>query len=104
MCNEHPHLQNMSYMTEREARRFFAEAVLAVEYIHEFGIVHRDLKPDNLIISRDGHVKLTDFGLSKIGLMNRTTLLEDTRQDSTVLFPLFSRGAHAAMIFPGFSS
>ena len=75
----------MSYMTEREARRFFAEAVLAVEYIHEFGIVHRDLKPDNLIISRDGHVKLTDFGLSKIGLMNRTTLLEDPQQDSTVL-------------------
>lgn len=49
--------------------------MLAVEYIHDFGIVHRDLKPDNLIISRDGHVKLTDFGLSKIGLMTRTTMM-----------------------------
>lgn len=60
--------------------RYFCETVLAVEYIHEFGIVHRDLKPDNIIIGRDGHVKLTDFGLSKIGLMTRTTIMaEDLR-------------------------
>ncbi|KRZ55282.1 Microtubule-associated serine/threonine-protein kinase 1 [Trichinella nativa] len=57
------------------ARLYIAEAVLAVEYLHSYGIVHRDLKPDNLLITAMGHVKLTDFGLSKIGLMNRTTLL-----------------------------
>ena len=52
---------------------YFAETVLAVEYLHSYGIVHRDLKPDNLLITSMGHVKLTDFGLSKMGLMNLTT-------------------------------
>jgi microtubule-associated serine/threonine kinase len=55
------------------ARVYFAETTLAVEYLHNYGIIHRDLKPDNLLITSLGHVKLTDFGLSKIGLMNLTT-------------------------------
>uniref|UniRef100_A0A671SZ22 non-specific serine/threonine protein kinase n=1 Tax=Sinocyclocheilus anshuiensis TaxID=1608454 RepID=A0A671SZ22_9TELE len=68
------------------ARMYFAETVLALEYLHNYGIVHRDLKPDNLLITSMGHIKLTDFGLSKIGLMNMTTNLyeehmeKDTRE------------------------
>ncbi|XP_062412316.1 microtubule-associated serine/threonine-protein kinase 2 isoform X4 [Sardina pilchardus] len=57
------------------ARMYFAETVLALEYLHNYGIVHRDLKPDNLLITSLGHIKLTDFGLSKIGLMSLTTNL-----------------------------
>ncbi|KAG1702077.1 Microtubule-associated serine/threonine-protein kinase 2 [Nymphon striatum] len=57
------------------ARFYFAEIVLAVEYLHSYGIVHRDLKPDNLLITSMGHIKLTDFGLSKMGLMNLATNL-----------------------------
>ena len=56
-------------------RSYFAETVLAVEYLHSFGIVHRDLKPDNLLITALGHIKLTDFGLSKMGLMSLATNL-----------------------------
>jgi microtubule-associated serine/threonine kinase len=69
-------LKALGCLDEKSARRYVAETILAIEYIHEYGIIHRDLKPDNLVIGRDGHIKLTDFGLSKIGLMNRTTMIE----------------------------
>ncbi|XP_060070360.1 microtubule-associated serine/threonine-protein kinase 3-like [Ylistrum balloti] len=63
------------------ARMYFAETVLALEYLHSYGIVHRDLKPDNLLITATGHIKLTDFGLSKIGLMSLTTNLYEGSLD-----------------------
>ncbi|XP_052774089.1 microtubule-associated serine/threonine-protein kinase 3-like isoform X1 [Mya arenaria] len=63
------------------ARLYFAETVLALEYLHSYGIVHRDLKPDNLLITATGHIKLTDFGLSKIGLMSLTTNLYEGSLD-----------------------
>nr|XP_014351941.1 PREDICTED: microtubule-associated serine/threonine-protein kinase 3-like [Latimeria chalumnae] len=79
-------LKNMGPLPVDMARMYFAETVLALEYLHNYGIVHRDLKPDNLLITSMGHIKLTDFGLSKVGLMNMTTNLyeghieKDTRE------------------------
>lgn len=54
------------YMEEAMAVFYVAEVALALEYLHSHHIVHRDIKPDNMLLSKDGHVKLTDFGLSKI--------------------------------------
>ncbi|XP_059830427.1 microtubule-associated serine/threonine-protein kinase 4-like isoform X18 [Hypanus sabinus] len=68
-------LKNMGPLPVDMARLYFAETVLALEYLHNYGIVHRDLKPDNLLVTSLGHIKLTDFGLSKVGLMNMTTNL-----------------------------
>lgn len=69
-------LRNMGRFDEKDMRRYVAETVLAVEYIHDYGIIHRDLKPDNLMLTDRGHVKLADFGLSRVGLMQQTVLLD----------------------------
>ena len=42
--------------------------ILAIDYLHKSGVVYRDLKPENILIDNEGHIKLTDFGLSKEGL------------------------------------
>uniref|UniRef100_A0A1A9W4F5 Serine/threonine-protein kinase greatwall n=1 Tax=Glossina brevipalpis TaxID=37001 RepID=A0A1A9W4F5_9MUSC len=54
------------YFDEPAARFYVSEVTLALQYLHEHGIVHRDIKPDNMLLSATGHIKLTDFGLSKI--------------------------------------
>lgn len=58
-------------LAEDWAKKYIAEVVLGVEHLHSRGIVHRDLKPDNLLIDSKGHLKLTDFGLSRMGLVGR---------------------------------
>lgn len=55
------------------AKRYIAEVVVGVNDLHERGIIHRDLKPDNLLIDSKGHLKLTDFGLSRMGVVGRLT-------------------------------
>lgn len=58
-------------LPEDWAKKYLAEVVLGVEHLHSRSIVHRDLKPDNLLIDAKGHLKLTDFGLSRMGMIGR---------------------------------
>lgn len=39
---------------------------MAVDTVHRMNYIHRDLKPDNILIDKDGHIKLSDFGLCKL--------------------------------------
>lgn len=59
------HIMNYGKFKENRARFYTAEMVLAINHLHENGIVYRDLKPQNILIDTEGHLKLTDFGLSK---------------------------------------
>eukprot|EP01119_Soliformovum_irregulare_P013823 TRINITY_DN3714_c2_g1_i1.p1 TRINITY_DN3714_c2_g1~~TRINITY_DN3714_c2_g1_i1.p1 ORF type:complete len:882 (+),score=292.07 TRINITY_DN3714_c2_g1_i1:144-2789(+) len=63
-------LQKFGCLPDTVAQLYAAEIVLALEYLHQQGIVHRDLKPDNLLVDSGGHLKLTDFGLSSLGLID----------------------------------
>ncbi len=62
------HLHNVGRLTESQAKFYFAEIVLGIEYLHSHSIVYRDLKPENVLLDIDGHVRLADFGLSKEGI------------------------------------
>ncbi|KAH0587746.1 hypothetical protein H2248_006505 [Termitomyces sp. 'cryptogamus'] len=68
-------IKSIGCLPEEWTRNYIAEVVLGLEYLHQRGVVHRDLKPDNLLIDQHGHLKLTDFGLSRIGLLGRQTRL-----------------------------
>ena len=59
-------LSQKSRFTEEEARFYFAEMLLGLEFVHDKNILYRDLKPENIFIDIDGHIKLADFGLSKL--------------------------------------
>jgi serine/threonine protein kinase len=54
--------------SEEVASFYAAELVLALEHLHSLGIIYRDLKPENCLLDVEGHVVLTDFGLSKVSV------------------------------------
>ena len=54
--------------SESKAKFYAIEVLLALEELHKHGIIFRDLKPDNVVLDKDGHARLTDFGLSKEGV------------------------------------
>ncbi|XP_006767860.1 PREDICTED: serine/threonine-protein kinase greatwall isoform X3 [Myotis davidii] len=64
------------YFDEKMAVKYISEVALALDYLHRHGIIHRDLKPDNMLISNEGHIKLTDFGLSKVTLNRDINMMD----------------------------
>nr|XP_058925054.1 ribosomal protein S6 kinase alpha-4 isoform X2 [Kogia breviceps] len=59
------HLYQRQYFKEAEVRVYGGEIVLALEHLHKLGIIYRDLKLENVLLDSEGHIVLTDFGLSK---------------------------------------
>ncbi|KAM1173894.1 hypothetical protein FF1_026517 [Malus domestica] len=70
-------------LTETVARFYIAQSVLAIESIHKHNYIHRDIKPDNLLLDKNGHMKLSDFGLCKpldcsnLSSINENEVLDD---------------------------
>ena len=92
------YLAEMKMFSDAEAVFYISELLLAIEHLHSLGIIYRDLKPENVMLCSEGHVLLTDFGLSKISLDQEAStvcgtvefmapeILEERRYDKTVDF------------------
>ncbi|XP_033329616.2 ribosomal protein S6 kinase alpha-5 isoform X2 [Megalopta genalis] len=59
------HLYQREHFTEDEVRIYIGEIILALEHLHKLGIIYRDIKLENILLDGEGHIVLTDFGLSK---------------------------------------
>ncbi|KAL4492961.1 hypothetical protein ABPG72_020740 [Tetrahymena utriculariae] len=67
------HLQKEKKFSEELVKIYLAETILALEDLHKRDVIFRDLKPDNIVLDYEGHVKLTDFGLSKEGVLDHSS-------------------------------
>jgi serine/threonine protein kinase len=72
------HLQKSRKFDEERTRFYCAEICCGIEYLHDSGVLYRDLKPENLLLTGDGHICMTDFGIAKEGL--------HTKDDRTATF------------------
>lgn len=79
-------LMKKEVLTEDEARFYTAEMILAVDSVHKLNCIHRDLKPDNILIDKNGHCKLADFGCS-IKLKNNQPDLFSKTEGNMYFFP-----------------
>uniref|UniRef100_A0A3P8QWR4 non-specific serine/threonine protein kinase n=1 Tax=Astatotilapia calliptera TaxID=8154 RepID=A0A3P8QWR4_ASTCA len=68
------HLSRERVFSEERTRFYGAEIVSALDYLHSAKIVYRDLKLENLMLDKDGHIKITDFGLCKEGITDAATM------------------------------
>jgi ankyrin repeat protein len=64
------HLARENRFSEQRAKIYLCEIILALEDLHKRDIIFRDLKPDNVVLDEEGHAQLTDFGLSKEGVLD----------------------------------
>ena len=60
------HLRKYKYFPEKNVKFYAAIIGLSLEYLHKKGIVYRDIKPENILLEKDGYLKLIDFGMAKI--------------------------------------
>lgn len=61
------HMQRKLRMPEEHAKFYAAEIACALNFLHRRAIIYRDLKLDNVLMDNDGHLKLTDYGMCKVG-------------------------------------
>lgn len=62
------HLKQRGHFTEKEIKFYAAEIITFLGQLHDHGVIYRDLKPENILVAKNGHLKFTDFGLSKDGM------------------------------------
>ena len=102
------HLAMEKFFTEDVAAFYMAEMILAIDHLHhDVGVIYRDLKPENCLLNADGHLLLTDFGLSKVAIEHPSTP-GSSRCNSTgigtidYMAPEVIRGSELSAVGPGY--
>lgn len=91
-------LKMLGSLDEKWTRRYVAEIIVGIDDLHKRDIVHRDLKPDNILIDSKGHLKLIDFGLSKMGVLGRHTMRHRKSSASEHAIEFFRKHASSGNI------
>eukprot|EP00079_Xenopus_tropicalis_P039004 XP_017952775.1 PREDICTED: protein kinase C delta type-like [Xenopus tropicalis] len=60
----HQLIKQKGYFKSHEVRFYSAEIIVGLQFLQEYGVVHRDLEPENILLNKEGHVKIADFGLA----------------------------------------
>ncbi|CDF91876.1 ZYBA0S15-00584g1_1 [Zygosaccharomyces bailii CLIB 213] len=92
-------IKMMGYLPEKWTKQYISEVIVGIDDMHQNGIIHHDLKPENLLIDSKGHLKLTDFGLSRAGLVRRHKNISQSKQ-----FSFSNASANQSPISPLMSS
>ncbi len=78
----------------REALHFITQIIRALGHAHSRGIVHRDIKPQNIMVLRDGSIKVTDFGIARVASAAQATLTQEALGSVHYISPEQARGSH----------
>ena len=78
----------------REALHFITQIMKALSHAHSRGIIHRDIKPQNIMVLRDGSVKVADFGIARVASAAQSTLTQETLGSVHYISPEQARGSH----------
>lgn len=90
------HLKEHGTFDESTVAFYAAEISCALKFLHDKGIVYRDLKPENCLLDQNGHLVLTDFGLSKKGVTKSDTNEELEGEDPMVLHSIIGTPEYCA--------
>lgn len=78
----------------REALHFITQIMRGLSHAHSRGIIHRDIKPHNIMVLRDGSVKVSDFGIARITSANQSSLTQEALGSVHYISPEQARGSH----------
>ncbi len=87
------YMQRKGFLTWKESLHFAIQIVKALAHAHSRGIIHRDIKPHNIMILRDGSVKVADFGIARLQ-SNQNTLTQETLGSVHYISPEQAKGSH----------
>ncbi len=86
------HLQQLGVLSWREAIHFTSQIAKALEHAHSRGVIHRDIKPHNIMLLRDGSVKVADFGIARM-VAAQNTLTREALGSVHYISPEQAKGA-----------